>query len=438
MTNNEQNDLKQQLHLRYLFQFFTRGIKQIIENPQYTKRLLIALFAYGIFQVFYTYIFIPTAPADLVLHKLNGVAFNIIAILVAIMSILYMGLPPHFFTVSRNLRRIGLRNTADETPVLVAQYCDPHNSKLQIMEFETYGLPLAVWDTNKESIESALNICIHSITSGKNNRRVLIRYIPADNSWAEPVDWHCILERDAQYGTLTLGRSIAGEVQIDLSRTPHILIGGSTGSGKTILVKLAVQQCIAFGMFVFIADLKGGVDFSALSLQNPKIPILTSETEILETLEGIISELNSRKEKLRLLSCANIDEYNSKSGNFLLRVVFVCDELAELFDKTGANKAQKSLLEQIESKITTIARQGRAFGIHLILATQRPDANVLPGQIKNNMDVRICGRADNVLSQIILDTTDAATMIPKDAQGRFLMNDGRIFQAYWYDESKVI
>lgn len=138
-----------------------------------------------------------------------------------------------------------------------------------------------------------------------------------------------------------------------------------------------------------------------------------------------------------MLSCANIDEYNSKSGDFLLRVIFVCDELAELFDKTGANKAQKALLEQIESKITTIARQGRAFGIHLILATQRPDANVLPGQIKNNMDVRICGRADNVLSQIILDTTDAATMIPKDARGRFLMNDGRVFQAYWYDESEV-
>ena len=78
--------------------------------------------------------------------------------------------------------------------------------------------------------------------------------------------------------------------------------------------------------------------------------------------------------------------------------------------------------------------QGRAFGIHLILATQRPDANILSGQIKNNVNCRICGRADTVLSQIILDNTSAAEQIPKDARGRFLLHDATVFQAYWFDE----
>ena len=82
-----------------------------------------------------------------------------------------------------------------------------------------------------------------------------------------------------------------------------------------------------------------------------------------------------------------------------------------------------------------IARQGRAFGIHLILATQRPDATILTGQIRNNIDCRICGRADNVLSQIILDSTEAADRIPKDAQGRFLKHDGTVFQGYLFDEN---
>ena len=81
-----------------------------------------------------------------------------------------------------------------------------------------------------------------------------------------------------------------------------------------------------------------------------------------------------------------------------------------------------------------IARQGRAFGIHLILATQRPDANIIPGQIKNNIDFRVCGRADNVLSQIVLDNTDANSKIPKDSQGRFLTNSNTVFQAYWFDD----
>ena len=86
---------------------------------------------------------------------------------------------------------------------------------------------------------------------------------------------------------------------------------------------------------------------------------------------------------------------------------------------------------------STLARLGRAFGIHLILATQRPDANILPGQIKNNLDFRVCGRADNVLSQIILDNTSAADQIPKDARGRFITGDGTVFQGYLFDEGQL-
>ena len=94
----------------------------------------------------------------------------------------------------------------------------------------------------------------------------------------------------------------------------------------------------------------------------------------------------------------------------------------------------EGVVSQIENKLSTIARQGRAFGIHMMLATQRPDANILAGQIRNNLDCRVCGRADNILSQIILDSADAADRIPKDAQGRFLMHDGTVFQAYLFDE----
>ena len=91
-------------------------------------------------------------------------------------------------------------------------------------------------------------------------------------------------------------------------------------------------------------------------------------------------------------------------------------------------------LSLIEGKLSVIARQDRAFGIHLILATQRPDANILSGQIRNNIDCRVSGRAENVLSQIIFDSTAAAEQIPKDAAGRFLLHDDPIFQAFLFDE----
>lgn len=108
-----------------------------------------------------------------------------------------------------------------------------------------------------------------------------------------------------------------------------------------------------------------------------------------------------------------------------------------MLDKTGLTKEQKGKVSLIESKLSVIARQGRAFGIHLILATQRPDANIISGQIRNNIDCRVCGRADNVLSQIILDSTAAAEQIPKDAAGLFLLYDGTIFQAYLINENSL-
>mgnify|MGYP001058246575 FL=1 len=133
----------------------------------------------------------------------------------------------------------------------------------------------------------------------------------------------------------------------------------------------------------------------------------------------------------------NIDAYNEIAEHPLQRLIFACDEVAEMLDKTGADNERKKLLSQIESMLSTIARQGRAFGIHLILATQRPDATIIPGQIRNNMDFRVCGRADSVLSQIILDNTGAAEQIPKDARGRFITGDGTVFQGYLFDEGQL-
>lgn len=158
------------------------------------------------------------------------------------------------------------------------------------------------------------------------------------------------------------------------------------------------------------------------------------ENELITLLSGLADELQRRKVLLRESNCRNIDEYCRQTGKELKRCIFACDEIAEVLDKTGLTKEQKERVSLIESKLSVIARQGRAFGIHLILATQRPDAAVLSGQIRNNIDCRICGRADNILSQIILDSTAAAEQIPKDTAGRFILYDGTVFQAYYFED----
>lgn len=233
---------------------------------------------------------------------------------------------------------------------------------------------------------------------------------------------------------LVLGESYTGPVTVNLAHIPHILLGGSTGSGKSVLLKLLLMQALRKGAEVYIADFKGGVDFP--KVWHEKCRMCFTEEDLRYTLDQLAAVLEYRKNAFKALGCPNIDAYNETTEQPLPRLIFACDEVAEMLGKTGADNERKKLLAQIENKLSTIARQGRAFGIHLILATQRPDATIIPGQIRNNMDFRVCGRADSVLSQIILDNTSAAEQIPKDARGRFITGDGTVFQGYLFDEGQ--
>ena len=162
-----------------------------------------------------------------------------------------------------------------------------------------------------------------------------------------------------------------------------------------------------------------------------------TETDLLDLLDGLVDELNRRKALFGAEGHPNLGAYNKAKGDHLPRLIFACDEVAEVLDKTGADSERKKLLAQIENRLATIARLGRAFGVHLILATQRPDVNILPGQIKNNLDFRVCGRAESVLSGIILGNSTADEQIPKDARGRFITGDGVVFQGYLIDGDRL-
>ena len=332
------------------------------------------------------------------------------------------------------LQSIGLTNHAGMVPELLRKKRDKAHPRVTIWEFRNQSIPLAEWEDNRAAIEAALDISVIKMTYGKGKSRVLVYAVPALIDLPEILCWKDKYLSPESF-VLVLGESLLGPVTVNLAHIPHILLGGSTGSGKSVLLKLLLMQAMKKGASVFIADFKGGVDFPPF--WNRDCRICFEETDLLGLLTDLVAELERRKEIFRTAGCSSIDTYNKSTGENLQRIIFACDEVAEVLDKTGADAERKKLLAQIENRLSTIARQGRAFGIHLILATQRPDASIIPGQIRNNMDFRVCGRADSVLSSIILDNTDAADLIPKDARGRFLLHDGTIFQAYWFEESDL-
>ena len=335
-------------------------------------------------------------------------------------------------SVQEQLRSIGLVNHADAVPELKSKRKDKQNPKITIWEFTSQGIPLKVWQDKQAAIETTLDITIVKMKNGSGKSRVLIQAVPAVSDLPDMIKWKDKYLSQQSF-VLNLGESFTGTITVDLARVPHILLGGATGSGKSVLLKLLLMQATKKGAKVCIADFKGGVDFPPV--WHKKCRMCFEEQSALELLTELTEELERRKQLLKAAGLPNIDHYNAVTGEKLQRYIFACDELAEMLDKTGLTKEQKEIVVKIEGLLGTIARQGRAFGIHLILATQRPDSAILNGQIKNNINCRICGRADNVLSMIILDKTDAADQIPEDAQGRFLLHDGTMFQAYWFDDT---
>ncbi len=417
--------------IKVLWHFIKSGMRRIRSDRQTRTRAIVVAVVFALMFLL-TMLSVPDGALAAFERGLYGIAFAIFGVLLVTLGTAAAGLPRGFLSIAQDIQRSGLKNAAGEYPVLIDRHKE--DDTVEVLTFLNHGVYLAQFEDYREKLESALDINIVSVEQGTNNRTVRLRAVPASGALPAMLPWANRYLNNEDF-VLVLGRGLAGLVTVNLATTPHILLGGSTGSGKSVLLKLLVMESIKKGAVVCVADFKGGVDYPAVWHEYCRF-CFTLE-ELVPLLDELLAILEERKRLFKNVGCANLGEYNAATNEDLPRYIFACDEVAEVLDKTGLNKEQKEQVAQVESRLATIARQGRAFGIHLILATQRPDANILAGQIKNNIDCRICGRADNVLSQIILDSTDAADRIPKTSRGRFLLHDGTVFQAFLFDDKTI-
>lgn len=373
---------------------------------------------------------------ELFASRLWGIALGTLFVTADVFLLYFLGKPTFFRDTEADFIRSDFINSLGEAPILLERAVDPTNSRVKIYTFDSNAIPLCEWEKKKEYIESALNITILGLEYTKGKRNVVLRFVNADGDFPTKIDWDNQLLSNEDF-VLTLGIGADSmPVQIDLNVIPMVLIGGATGSGKSVLLKLLLMQSLNKGAEVIISDFKGGVDFP--SIWHQKCQLLFDETTLLEVLNKLVKTIEDRKQILKESGFANIHEFNQHGPGGMQRIIFACDEVAELLDTRGLPKDQKDLVNQIEAALSTIARQGRAFGVHLILATQRPDATIIPGQIKNNCQCKMCGACDQVLSQIVLDCTDASDTIPKNIPGRFMLNDlnKTVFQCFLFDEEQ--
>lgn len=315
----------------------------------------------------------------------------------------------------------------------------------ELFYFRSEGVAIADWKAKKEQLESAFDTNVLSIQHDNNSKQIVkMVTVPTKYNIKTSYPWKKDLISEEDFEVI-LGEGLLERVKLNFNSTPHSLIGGLTGSGKSVLVRSIVWQVIKKGAKVFLVDFKGGIELGAFEHFGE---VVFERKRVLQILDSLVKEHHSRIESFKEVSTAknkikNIVQYNKAvpEHHKLTRVFLVVDEIAELMDTTGVSKEELPIYTAIESKLNTLARLSRATGINTILSTQRPDANVIKGQIKNNLGARISGRMTDKEPSIMVLGSPEATKLPEDVKGRFLFSLGAEpveFQGYFFKDEDIV
>lgn len=210
-------------------------------------------------------------------------------------------------------------------------------------------------------------------------------------------------------------------VFFDFDQFPNVLVAGAAGGGKSNLINemLATWTTMASPeeVRIFLIDNKGGIELTVWN----EVPHRLADTvsrldDVLPALRTIRAMMEARYAAWLKVGARKLEQYNAKVKDKLPRVIVVIDELATLL---GLGDMTKDL----HTELRVLSSQGRAAGIHLVLCTQHPSVDVLPGWIKTNLTLRISGKMPNhVSSQIVVDS-DSAARLP-DVPGRMVIRRG--------------
>ncbi|TDL50361.1 DNA translocase FtsK [Paenibacillus dendritiformis] len=245
-----------------------------------------------------------------------------------------------------------------------------------------------------------------------------------------------VKEIDGELLYLNLGGEFEGGAQ----HAPHTLIAGATGSGKSVLLQnLILDICVTNSKdlaHIYLIDPKFGVDYMQLAdLPHLIEGIIDDQNKATQILEDLVVEMNDRYQKFKEIKVNNLKGYNAKvtDGEKLPLIFLIHDEFAEWMLVDEYKSAVSSIVQRLGVK-------ARAAGIHLIFAAQRPDANVLPVQLRDNLGNRLILRVESVgTSEISLGEKGAEKLLGKGHLAARLQGEsGLIFaQVPYIDVSEL-
>lgn len=209
--------------------------------------------------------------------------------------------------------------------------------------------------------------------------------------------------------SVPLGLDVSGVPKVaDISKMPHILIAGQTGSGKSVCINSWISTIL----------FRASPDEVRLILVDPKrveltpyngiphllVPVIVEPEKVVSSLKWAVSEMERRYKMFTEVGAKNLESYNDMAGfQSIPHILIVIDELAEIMLFSPS---------EVEENVCRLAQMARAVGIHLVLATQRPSVNVITGLIKANIPTRIAFAVSSMMdSRVILDTPGAEKLL---------------------------
>ena len=209
---------------------------------------------------------------------------------------------------------------------------------------------------------------------------------------------------------IAIGADTGGEpVAMDLSALPHMMIAGSTGSGKSVCINSIIASFLMTKppdqLRMLMVDPKQ-VELTPFNgIPHLVVPVIKDVDDVSPMLKGLVREMNRRYKAMSEIGVRNITGYNGKSKDPMPYVVLIVDELADLMMVGG---------QEVEHSLMRLAQMGRASGIHLVLATQRPSKQVVTGLLKANIPAKVSfAVANQVDSRVVLDSVGAEKLLGK-------------------------
>jgi S-DNA-T family DNA segregation ATPase FtsK/SpoIIIE len=242
-------------------------------------------------------------------------------------------------------------------------------------------------------------------------------------------------ELDGEVLYLNLGSAFPGTPQHD----PHTLVAGATGSGKSVLIQGLILDIAATNppslVHIYLIDPKMGVDYAALErLPHVKGGIVTDQQTAKTVLEELVTEMDRRYELFRKAGCRDLTAFNTKAepGNRLPMLFLIHDEFAEWM-------LAEDYKDAVTSYVSRLGVKARAAGIHLIFAAQRPDAGVMPMQLRDNLGNRLILKVSSIgTSEIALGVKGAEALLGRGHMAARLSGEPTIIFAqapYLSDEA---